>query len=139
MYMLLVQKQSDQKLTVIETLQLNSINTLPLLITAACVKGEVLTVHAYPRLTDPWFCFAFFLAISVGMMLNYSLFLCTHLTSALTTSIVGGFKALAQTFLGIFIFGRVSNNWQTVIGCTLNLTGGIGYILVRYLENKGSK
>ena len=136
LYLLLVQRHSEQHMSVVETLHLNSFNTLPLLATAALVNGELFSVHDYPRLSDPWFCLAFFMSISVGMLLNYSLFLCTSLTSALTTSVVGGLKALVQTVLGILTFGGVSNNWSTFIGISMNLSGGISYILVRYHENK---
>ena len=136
LYLLLVQRHSEQKMSVVETLQLNSYNTLPLLTFAALANGELTRVHEYPRLGDFWFMLTFFLSISVGMMLNYSLFLCTSLTSALTTSVVGGFKAMAQTVLGILTFGGVSNNMATYIGITMNLSGGIGYIFARYTENK---
>ncbi|GFO31396.1 solute carrier family 35 member d3 [Plakobranchus ocellatus] len=136
LYLLLVQKYSERHMSVAETLQLNSYNTLPLLMLVAIVNGEVGHVAAYSRLGEGLFWVVFFLAISVGMALNYSLFLCTSLTSALTTSVVGGLKALAQTLLGLFTFGGVSHNLPTFLGITMNLTGGITYIWARYQETK---
>ena len=136
LYLLLVQKYSERHLSVAETLQLNSYNTLPLLLLVAIINGEVGHVSAYPRLGEATFWVVFFLAISVGMALNYSLFLCTSLTSALTTSVVGGLKALAQTLLGLFTFGGVSHNVATFVGISMNLTGGIAYIWARYRETK---
>lgn len=84
---------------------------------------------------NPFFPVVFFLTISVGMLLNYSLFLCTGLTSALTTSVVGGLKAMVQTMLGLVTFGGVSHNLPTYLGIALNLVGGTGYIAVKYKEN----
>ena len=136
LYLLLVQRHSEGHMTTVETLHLNSFNTLPLLTLAALANGELFAIHSYSRLGDPWFILLFLMAISVGMLLNYSLFLCTSLTSALTTSVVGGLKALAQTILGILTFGGVSQNMATYIGITMNLSGGIGYIASRYYENR---
>ena len=136
LYLLLVQKYSERHMSVAETLQLNSYNTLPMLLLVAIVNGEVGHVSTYPQLGEVTFWLVFFLAISVGMVLNYSLFLCTSLTSALTTSMVGGLKALAQTLLGLFTFGGVSHNLATFVGISMNLTGGIAYILARYRETK---
>ncbi|GFR86262.1 solute carrier family 35 member D3 [Elysia marginata] len=136
LYLLLVQKYSERHLSVAETLQLNSYNTLPLLLLVAIVNGEIGHISAYPRLGEATFWVVFFLAISVGMALNYSLFLCTSLTSALTTSVVGGLKALAQTLLGLFTFGGVSHNLATFVGISMNLTGGIAYIWARYRDTK---
>ncbi|XP_005102388.1 UDP-galactose/UDP-glucose transporter 7 [Aplysia californica] len=136
LYLLLVQKFSERHVSVVETLQLNSFNTLPLLTLVALVNGELFAVHSYPKLTELQFLLMFFMAISVGMLLNYSLFLCTSLTSALTTSVVGGLKALVQTLLGLVTFGGVSHNMATFVGISMNLSGGIGYIWARYTENK---
>jgi solute carrier family 35 protein len=138
LYLLLVQKYSEHHLSVTEILQLNSFNTLPLLMVAAIFNGEIGDLSNYPHWQDVHFFILFGSAISVGMLLNYSLFLCTSLTSALTTSVVGGFKALAQTLLGLFTFGGVSHNLATYTGISLNLIGGIAYIWARYTENKAN-
>ncbi|KAK7498303.1 hypothetical protein BaRGS_00010563 [Batillaria attramentaria] len=136
MYLLLVQRHSQHhKLTTTETLQLNCYNSLPILLLAAVVNGELQEVWDYSVADHRLFPAVFFCAISVGMLLNYSLFLCTGLTSALTTSVVGGLKAMAQTMLGLVTFGGVSHNIPTYVGIALNLVGGIGYIAAKYGEN----
>lgn len=136
LYLLLVQKFSEHHVSVAETLQLNSFNTLPLLLLTAVLNGEITSISKYTHFWELNFQVMFFFSISVGMMLNYSLFLCTSLTSALTTSVVGGLKALVQTIIGLFTFGGISHNLATYIGITMNLTGGIAYIYARYSENK---
>lgn len=136
LYLLLVQRFTQQhKLTTTETLQLNCFNSLPILTLAAVLNGEIGKVWGYPFAEHPLFPVMFFLTISVGMLLNYSLFLCTGLTSALTTSVVGGLKAMVQTMLGLVTFGGISHNLPTYLGIALNLIGGTGYIVVKYREN----
>lgn len=136
MYLLLVQRHSQHhKLSTTETLQLNCFNSLPILLVAAVLNGEFWEVWQYPVADHRYFPIVFFFTVSVGMLLNYSLFLCTGLTSALTTSVVGGLKAMVQTLVGMVTFGGISHNLPTYIGIVLNLTGGIGYIAVKYGEN----
>ncbi|XP_076456606.1 LOW QUALITY PROTEIN: uncharacterized protein LOC143290922 [Babylonia areolata] len=136
LYLLLVQRFAQhQKLSTFETLQLNCFNALPIMAVAAFLNGEMATVWSYPFAEHPYFFLVFLSTISVGMLLNYSLFLCTGLTSALTTSVVGGLKAMVQTMLGLVTFGGVSHNLPTYLGITLNLVGGTGYIFVKYKEN----
>jgi branched-subunit amino acid ABC-type transport system permease component len=50
------------------------------------------------------------------------------MTSALTTSIIGGMKTIAQTVIGSFNFGGISKNWETYVGISLNLIGSMLYI-----------
>ncbi len=67
----------------------------------------------------------------VGVVLNLSQFDCTVQTSALTTSIVGNVKAVAQTVVGyvvgVFVLGDTHFNLFNIGGLTLNLAGAIGY------------
>ena len=135
-YLLLVQRATNGKLSTVESLQLNSINTIPLLIVICIVKGEIWEVKSYDKFTETIFIVVFVLAIFLGCLLNYSLFLCTSLTSALTTSVVGGLKALAQTVLGLFTFGGVSHNIPTYLGISMSVSGGLSYIFAKYLENR---
>ncbi|CAG5114516.1 unnamed protein product [Candidula unifasciata] len=136
LYLLLVQRYSEHHLPVTHILQLNSFNTLPLLLLAAVVNGEMTTLATYPHWDQLSFYLLFASAVSVGMLLNYSLFLCTSLTSALTTSVVGGLKALVQTLVGLFTFGGVSHNLATYTGISMNVVGGIAYIWARYQDNR---
>lgn len=135
-YLLLVQRFTQHhQLSTLETLQLNCFNSLPILALTATLNGELGSVGSYPLAEHPFFFLVFLCTVSVGMLLNYSLFLCTGLTSALTTSVVGGLKAMVQTLLGLITFGGVSHNLPTYVGITMNLVGGTGYIAVKYKEN----
>ncbi|WAQ95743.1 S35D3-like protein [Mya arenaria] len=135
LYLLLVQRATNGKLSIVESLQLNSINTLPFLALFALANGEISQMQSYEQFSSLSFLLVFFLTISLGCLLNYSLFLCTSMTSALTTSVVGGIKALAQTLIGIFTFGGVSHNLSTLVGISMSVFGGLGYIYAKYREN----
>ncbi|XP_041362890.1 UDP-galactose/UDP-glucose transporter 7-like [Gigantopelta aegis] len=136
LYLLLVQKYATKNQSTVDTLQLNSFNTLPILAITALVNGEMGSVWQYSQYSNPMFIFVFFLTISMGCLLNYSLFLCTGLTSALTTSVVGGLKAMVQTILGIFTFGGISHNVATYLGLSLNLGGGIMYLVMKFKDSQ---
>ena len=56
--------------------------------------------------------------------------------SALTTSVVGTLKSVAQTTMGMFTFGGVSFNPALLTGVTMNLTGGIFYTYAKYRESQ---
>ncbi|RXG56679.1 Solute carrier family 35 member D3 [Armadillidium vulgare] len=78
----------------------------------------------------------FWLLVTLGAILNYSLFLCTSLNSALTTSLVGVAKSSVQTLLGFFTFGGVSYQPWNVAGISLNFFGGLIYTYSKYKESK---
>ena len=64
------------------------------------------------------------------------LFIYCSNNSALTTSVVGTLKSVAQTTMGMFTFGGVSINPALLTGVTMNLTGGIYYTYAKYLEGQ---
>ena len=139
LYLLLVQKFTEKDISTVETLQLNSINTLPFLTVYMVASGELSDVLRYDQSRNLSFYIIFILTVSMGCVMNYSLFLCTNWTSALTTGVVGGLKATLQTIFGLFTFGGVSQNASTYTGIFMNLSGGIWYIYAKFVENKEKK
>lgn len=71
-----------------------------------------------------------------GVALNFSMFLCTNLNSALTTTIVGTLKGVAATFLGFFLLGGVEVHPLNVAGIALNTLGGVAYSVMKYSSRK---
>lgn len=136
LYLLMVQKVTEKDLGTVETLQLNSFNTLPFLTAYMILNGEVFEVMEYEQFTKLSFIILFSLTVSMGCLLNYSLFLCTSLNSALTTSVVGGVKALLQTIFGMFTFGGISHNLMTYVGLSTNMSGSILYLLAKYQDRQ---
>lgn len=130
-YLVLVQKHaSDQSAA--ETLHLNSYNTLPMLFLCSICLGEFHEALVNFKLLDVGFVVTFAVVISVGCLLNYLLFLCTQFNSALTTSITGTVKTIFQTIIGFFTFGGMSVNVFTIVGISVNLSGGILYTYTKY-------
>lgn len=132
MYLLSVQRYSVDKGDALSMLLLNSYNTLPFLVLFSYLNSEIINVTQYEHVWNPEFIILFFLAISVGCLFNFAVFFCTKMTSALTTSIIGGMKTIAQTVIGSFNFGGISKNWETYVGISLNLIGSMLYIFEKY-------
>ncbi|KXZ42614.1 hypothetical protein GPECTOR_130g575 [Gonium pectorale] len=73
--------------------------------------------------------FAAWLGVTAVMegLLTGCLFLCTHLNSALTTSIVGVLKGAVSSVLGFFLLGGVKFHALNVTGICMNFMGGAWY------------
>ena len=69
-----------------------------------------------PLLADTTFVLTLLLQILFGVLFSYSLFLCTAINSALTTSLVGVAKSVVQTVVGFFTFGGVAFHPVNVTG-----------------------
>ncbi|UYV69753.1 SLC35D3 [Cordylochernes scorpioides] len=139
LYLTLVQRGAENRMTTLTVLQLNSYNTLPLFSLAFVFSSEAHGLPAYFTTEKLTFWACLFLQICMGSILNYSLFLCTMLNSALTTSLVGVFKAVVQTAVGFFAFGGVAFHPLNIAGLCLNTYGGILYTFSRYRESKSKK
>ena len=132
-YLLLVQRLSAE-FTTLETLHLTSINSLPLMCFCCFITGEYEKALINFDTKSPGFLLVFGIVVSIGCLLNYLLFLCTALNSALTTSITGVLKSVLQTTIGIFTFGGIHLNLLTYLGIVTNISGGIYYAFVKYQE-----
>lgn len=119
-YLLMVQKHADD-IGAAEGLHLNSYNTLPMLLLCSIGAGEFQLALANFRVTDVGFVLTFSIVIVFACLLNYLLFLCTTLNSALTTGVTGTLKSIFQTAIGMFTFGGISINVLTVLGTFAHL------------------
>ncbi|KAH6774298.1 UDP-N-acetylglucosamine transporter family [Perilla frutescens var. frutescens] len=77
-----------------------------------------------------------FLSLVMGIALNYTMFLCTIVNSALTTTIVGVLKGVGSTTLGFFILGGVQIHALNVSGLVINTAGGVWYSLAKYQQKR---
>ncbi|ELU16612.1 hypothetical protein CAPTEDRAFT_101209 [Capitella teleta] len=131
LYLVLVQKHASDQ-SALETLHLNSYNTLPMLFLCSVTLGEFTQAVNNFNMWDIGFVTTFTIVICVGCLLNYLLFLCTQFNSALTTSITGTVKTIIQTIIGFFTFGGMAVNLFTISGITVNLCGGVIYTYTKY-------
>ena len=113
---------------------LNSLNCLIPLLLCTAYTSEFSQVWAFPDLSSPRFLLAFLLVITMGCALNYSVFLCTTLTSALTLSVVGVTKSVVVVMVGLFAFGGVKLSLLGGGGVALNTLGSSLYTYAKYRE-----
>ena len=135
LYLTLVQK-SGQEFTATETVHLNSYNNIPLMLTCSVLFNQLGDAVNHFHFRRPEFLVIFFLVISLGCVLNFLLFLCTTMNSALTTSIVAAFKSNLSTLIGMFTFGGISINVFTLSGIATNMVGGTWYTYIKYREGQ---
>uniref|UniRef100_A0A1I7TV97 TPT domain-containing protein n=1 Tax=Caenorhabditis tropicalis TaxID=1561998 RepID=A0A1I7TV97_9PELO len=112
-------------------------NCLFMLLPALCVvqyTGDLDRAYTF-MLSDSmtssvWACFG--LSCVCGFVLNYSLVLCTHHNSALTTTCVGPIKNLFVTYVGMFSSGDYVFQWANFTGINVSVFGSILYTYVTF-------
>ncbi|CAL4142840.1 unnamed protein product, partial [Meganyctiphanes norvegica] len=139
LYLTLVQLSAENQHSTTEILQLNSYNTLGPFILMSIIMKEPENIVVSPYLADFGFHLTFWTLVSLGSVLNYSLFLCTALNSALTTSLVSVAKSVVQTFIGFFVFGGVKFHPLNITGIVMNTMGGFLYTYTKYREGQRKK
>nr|CAB3469564.1 unnamed protein product [Digitaria exilis] len=82
--------------------------------------------------------FSFILVVSLvmGIVLNFTMFWCTIVNSALTTTIVGVLKGVGSTTLGFVLLGGVEVHALNVTGLLINTFGGVWYSYAKYKQKK---
>ena len=80
---------------------------------------------------DGWgktdFILLFICAALLGSVLNYSIFVCTTINSALTTAVVGCLKNVLTTDIGMLIFPDYAFNWWNFLGINISILGSLYY------------
>ncbi|CAG0886828.1 unnamed protein product [Darwinula stevensoni] len=95
-------------------------------------NGEWDLVVAYESWNNPMFLMGFIGACVMGFVLQYSIVLCTHYNSALTTSVIGSLKNIAVTYAGMFIGGDYIFSWPNFIGLNVSIVGSLCYTYVTF-------
>lgn len=134
-YLIIVaKKEKELGMNSFTLLHYNSILSLPFVLVVGALKGEWLSCLEYPRLTEPVFIFNFCMACILGAILNYSIFVCTVVTSPLTLTVSGQVKSVITIIIGFFTFGGVQLTLLNAIGMSLNTAASASYSTVKYLE-----
>eukprot|EP00271_Cylindrocystis_brebissonii_P005046 TRINITY_DN16997_c0_g1_i1.p1 TRINITY_DN16997_c0_g1~~TRINITY_DN16997_c0_g1_i1.p1 ORF type:complete len:393 (+),score=71.88 TRINITY_DN16997_c0_g1_i1:881-2059(+) len=142
-HLVLVEKSgAEQGLSTTELLQYNAVLSLPFLSALLVFSGEAAV--SFPELwvkcsASVPFTLMMLLSLFMGILLNFTMFLCTLLNSALTTTIVGVLKGVGSTTLGFFVLGGVKVRPLNVTGLVINGIGGVWYSWAKYRLKKSRK
>lgn len=139
MYLVLVEiSGAEDGLSSIEIMFYNSFLSLPFLLLLIIVTGEFPNSLSLLFAKSTSFSFSVILLFSLvmGIVLNYTMFLCTIVNSALTTTIVGVLKGVGSTTLGFVVLGGVQVHGLNVTGLVINTAGGLWYSYAKYQQKK---
>jgi len=139
-YLTTLQKTGMEKnIGAISIAYINSINCMPVMTIVLLLSGDINKIASYPYWSSSSFLCAFFGVVFSGCIFTYSMFLCTTVNSALTTSCVSVLKSAFTTIIGMYTFGGVTPTRAFLLGQTINFTGGVMYTLVKYRSNQRKK
>ncbi|XP_044443675.1 UDP-galactose/UDP-glucose transporter 7 [Triticum aestivum] len=139
MYLILVEKSgADDGLSSMELMFYNSILSIPFLFFIIVATGEF--PHSLSVLSEKTasasFSVILLISLVMGIVLNYTMFWCTIVNSALTTTIVGVLKGVGSTTLGFVVLGGVKVHALNVTGLVINTFGGVWYSYAKYTQKK---
>jgi len=133
LYLLHIQR-SGIKHSVLTMMYGNSFNCLGLLLVQEVFSGAIASAAAHPEIATLNLWLHLGLVLTLGVVLNFALFLCTTQASALTTTVVGCLKAIFSTLLGFFTFGGQPVTFLLLLGTFVNTAGALSYMWIRYCE-----
>lgn len=139
MYLVLVEKSgAEDGLSSVEIMFYNSFLSLPFLVFLIIATGEFPDSLSllFAKSSSLSFLVIVLLSLVMGIVLNYTMFLCTIVNSALTTTIVGVLKGVGSTTLGFFLLGGVEVHALNVTVLIINTAGGVWYSYAKYQQRR---
>lgn len=114
----------------------NSLLMIVPAITLAWIVGDLRSAYNYKHWMNPFFFTQFFASCFMGFVLTYSSFLCTQYNSALTTAMVGCFKNVFVSYLGMLpiIGGDYVYSTLNCIGINISVIGSIYYTYIIFAK-----
>ncbi|XP_010278061.1 PREDICTED: putative UDP-sugar transporter DDB_G0278631 [Nelumbo nucifera] len=139
MYLVLVEKSgAEDGLSSVELMFYNGFLSFPFLFFLIIATGEFPNSLSllFAKANSFSFLAMLILSLVMGIVLNFTMFLCTIVNSALTTTIVGVLKGVGSTTLGFVLLGGVQVHALNVTGLVINTAGGVWYSYAKYQQKK---
>ncbi|KAH7524252.1 hypothetical protein FEM48_Zijuj06G0099600 [Ziziphus jujuba var. spinosa] len=139
MYLVLVEKSgAEDGLSSVEIMFYNSFLSLPFLLFLIIATGEFPNSLSilFAKSNSLYFLVILLVSLVMGIVLNFTMFWCTVVNSALTTTIVGVLKGVGSTTLGFVVLGGVQIHALNVTGLMINTAGGVWYSYAKYQQKK---
>jgi len=138
LYLTYIQKNGVQEgLKSYQVLYISCINCFPMFLFMSVLMGEIGVVSM--GVPESGVLFRLLISLLLGSVLNFALFLCTLVNSALATCIMGVVKGVATIIIGFFTFGGQPLTKSLVAGIGLNTLGSILYTVAKYNEKQAKK
>ncbi|KAJ7563382.1 hypothetical protein O6H91_03G108000 [Diphasiastrum complanatum] len=136
-YLVMVEKSGvEDGTSSTELMFYNAVLSLPFLLFHIVVTGEIAVSGPLllGQIKSLDFLVTVLLSLVMGIVLNFTMFFCTIVNSALTTTIVGVLKGVGSTLFGFVLLGGVEVHALNVTGLIINTFGGIWYSVAKYYQ-----
>ncbi|XP_039906616.1 UDP-N-acetylglucosamine/UDP-glucose/GDP-mannose transporter isoform X1 [Simochromis diagramma] len=105
---------------------------------ASAFTGDLHKAVTFEDWVKGTFVFCFLISCLMGFVLMYSIVLCSHYNSALTTTVVGAVKNIAVAYIGMFVGGDYLFSWTNFLGLSICMSGGLMYSYMTFNNKKPS-
>ncbi|XP_055350455.1 UDP-sugar transporter UST74c-like [Paramacrobiotus metropolitanus] len=98
--------------------------------------GQLSKAMEFAKWTDWGFFLRFGISCIMGFVINYSVVLCTHYNSALTTTVIGALKNILTVYFGMYVGGDYIFDVWNFLGLNISVVASLLYSYVVFFESE---